>query len=123
MNDQNLDYIIAGFEEAIVFTETQDGEELSDMTRDNAKEFCQRFYESHTALVDAYAKLIARHTHYRESYEKIGHDLWLTNQGHGAGFWDRNIDKDMEDKLTSLCKFVSLNPWVEDGLIQVELYA
>ena len=24
------------------------------------------------------------------SPEQLGHDLWLTRNGHGAGFWDRN---------------------------------
>jgi len=23
--------------------------------------------------------------------EQIGHDLWLTRNGHGAGFWDRGL--------------------------------
>lgn len=23
--------------------------------------------------------------------EQIGHDLWLTRNGHGAGFWDRRL--------------------------------
>jgi len=23
------------------------------------------------------------------SWERVGHDLWLTRNGHGAGFWDR----------------------------------
>ena len=25
------------------------------------------------------------------SYEQIGHDFWLTRNGHGAGFWDRDL--------------------------------
>lgn len=28
-----------------------------------------------------------------------GHDLWLTRNGHGAGFWDRNLEE-VGDKLT-----------------------
>lgn len=24
-----------------------------------------------------------------EDYEQFGHDLWLTRNGHGTGFWDR----------------------------------
>jgi len=35
------------------------------------------------------------------NYEQAGHDLWLTQNGHGAGFWDRNIG-DIGDKLTEL---------------------
>ena len=25
--------------------------------------------------------------------EQLGHDLWLTRNGHGTGFWDRGYDK------------------------------
>ena len=40
----------------------------------------------------------------------IGHDLWLTRAGHGAGFWDGNyawLDRhgvDVGDSLTRLCE-------------------
>jgi hypothetical protein len=33
------------------------------------------------------------------SPEQIGHDFWLTRNGHGAGFFDRNLPKEIEDKL------------------------
>lgn len=29
----------------------------------------------------------------RECNERIGHDLWLTMNRHGAGFWDRDLQK------------------------------
>ena len=35
------------------------------------------------------------------SYEQAGHDLWLTENGHGAGFWDRGLN-DIGDKLTEI---------------------
>lgn len=46
-------------------------------------------------------------------WERIGHDLWLTTRGHGAGFWDRHyeVDRDRRDEflvigdnLTEICK-------------------
>lgn len=40
--------------------------------------------------------------------EQLGHDLWLTRNGHGAGFWDRysapNLCAAMGDRLTELSK-------------------
>lgn len=30
-----------------------------------------------------------------------GHDLWLTRNHHGAGFWDRGYPKDAADRLTA----------------------
>lgn len=38
---------------------------------------------------------------------KAGHDFWLTRNGHGAGFWDGDLDKIEEglgDKLTAIAK-------------------
>lgn len=35
-----------------------------------------------------------------EELEWVGHDLWLTRNGHGAGFWDRDLPKDLGDRLT-----------------------
>ena len=31
---------------------------------------------------------------------QVGHDLWLTRNRHGAGFWDRGLPKAIGDKLT-----------------------
>lgn len=33
------------------------------------------------------------------TWEHVGHDFWLTSQGHGAGFWDRGLDE-VGDTLT-----------------------
>ena len=33
------------------------------------------------------------------TWEAIGHDFWLTSQGHGAGFWDRGLGE-VGDTLT-----------------------
>lgn len=43
--------------------------------------------------------------------DQIGHDFWLTRNGHGAGFWDRGLGE-LGDKLTALCK-----PYGESYLI------
>lgn len=34
--------------------------------------------------------------------EQVGHDFWLTRNGHGAGFWDRCLDH-YGDTLTDMC--------------------
>ena len=35
----------------------------------------------------------------------IGHDLWLTSQGHGTGFWDRRaLREDVREFLTGLAQ-------------------
>jgi hypothetical protein len=34
---------------------------------------------------------------------QIGHDLWLTRNGHGVGFWDRGLG-DRGDTLSEICR-------------------
>lgn len=36
-------------------------------------------------------------------WECMGHDFWLTRNGHGAGFWDRGLG-DIGDRLTAASK-------------------
>lgn len=35
--------------------------------------------------------------------EQIGHDFWLTRNGHGAGFWDRGLGE-LGERLTKISK-------------------
>lgn len=51
--------------------------------------------------------------------EQIGHDFWLTRNGHGAGFWDRGQGA-LGDKLTKICNdnFKSIDTYQgDDNLI------
>lgn len=42
--------------------------------------------------------------------EQVGHDLWLTRNGHGSGFWDRGYENG--DKLSDIARtFKPLNVW------------
>lgn len=36
--------------------------------------------------------------------EQLGHDIWLTRNGHGAGFFDRMYDSENEQILTNKAK-------------------
>lgn len=48
------------------------------------------------------------------SDDAIGHDLWLTRNNHGAGFWDRGYKKEDEEELSELCKILG-EVWIELG--------
>ncbi len=55
------------------------------------------------------------------SPDQIGHDFWLTRNGHGAGFWDRGHGE-LGDKLTKICKdnFKTIEVYQgDDGLIYI----
>lgn len=48
------------------------------------------------------------------SEEQVGHDFWLTRNGHGAGFWDRGLGK-IGQELTENCKtYGSCDLYVSD---------
>ena len=53
--------------------------------------------------------------------EQIGHDLLLTRNGHGSGFWDRGLDE-IGDQLTDVCKKMG-EVYVyegDDGMIYID---
>ncbi len=34
-------------------------------------------------------ELVSEYLQQGQTLEQLGHDLWLTSEGHGVGFWDR----------------------------------
>jgi len=53
-------------------------------------------------------------------FSQVGHDFWLTREGHGVGFWDRPeiYGDDEAEALTKLCKAfgeVYLEAYIDEG--------
>lgn len=47
---------------------------------------------------------------------QVGHDLWLTSQGHGAGFWDRGLGE-RGRRLTARAHLEAADVYIgDDGL-------
>lgn len=72
---------------------------------------CTQFAESAGSLLDDAANRPGYGSHpdcgtLHHGYAAAGHDLWLTSQGHGVGFWDRDeLDAgDLGNKLSALCR-------------------
>lgn len=64
---------------------------------------CKKFKELAVGLLDE-----------ARDDSQIGHDFWLTRNGHGAGFWDGDYPIN-GDKLTEIAKsFGELNPMLGD---------
>lgn len=100
-------------------------EDLPEATVKRMADDCDKFQKEHAMLLDvAYAIESAEAMHpgdladapapkigrvqygfpsdgYSES--NAGHDFWLTRNGHGAGFWDRDLG-DVGDKLSEASK-------------------
>ena len=56
---------------------------------------CENFKELAKDLIPSYLET------FDES--QMGHDFWLTRNGHGAGFWDRGLGE-LGKKLTNIAK-------------------
>ena len=67
--------------------------DLSDDAQDILRQDCNEFAEMLEAF-DLPEEL---------TDEQIGHDLWLTRNGHGAGFWDRGLGE-LGDNLSDICR-------------------
>jgi hypothetical protein len=52
--------------------------------------------------------------------EQIGHDFWLTRNGHGAGFWDRGLGE-IGIKLTTIShEFKGIDVTTDETTIYIE---
>ena len=90
-NEIDFDDMVVGYIEALKWTENLEDYDLSDRAMDFIKIDCKVFLQQATALglVDGlpsdYGKGGASLS------EQFGYDFWLTRNGHGTGFWDRNL--------------------------------
>lgn len=49
------------------------------------------------------------------SESDLGYNFWLTRNGHGTGFWDRGLDKEVSDAFCKVCdSFGSSDLYVGD---------
>jgi hypothetical protein len=78
----------------------------SDLTVETLRamvEDCKKFQaENAPMLARAYAQGKGARGRYDEG--SAGHDFWLTRNGHGAGFWDGDLPKDVGEALTRASK-------------------
>uniref|UniRef100_A0A6M3JVT7 Uncharacterized protein n=1 Tax=viral metagenome TaxID=1070528 RepID=A0A6M3JVT7_9ZZZZ len=63
--------------------------------------------------IESFMERAAEFLHPNDPTSHIGHDFWLTRNGHGAGFWDGDYVNG--DKLTELSEqFGELTPYIGD---------
>jgi|11BtaG_2_1085332.scaffolds.fasta_scaffold43198_2 hypothetical protein len=63
---------------------------------------CVKFLQANRDDLVEYADNVSYNSEESLSpYEVAGHDFWLTRNGHGAGFWDRNgIEDNLGNRLS-----------------------
>lgn len=60
---------------------------------------CWAFLRDNEELLARYAEELPERGEWTQD-ERAGHDFWLTRNGHGAGFWDRGLPRDVGYALT-----------------------
>jgi hypothetical protein len=111
--EQFIEEVALGYIEAIDFTENRNDEfpdhgciEPTYESATVAAKICRAFLLSVWCTALDYWKV------HGVTPNRIGHDLWLTSQGHGAGFWDRGVDVESEKILTDASKaFANIYIW------------
>lgn len=68
--------------------ENYDTDDIREETALDMENDCRMFIASNQTLLDQVG-----------DYSQHGHDLFLSRNGHGAGFWDRGYDKAIGDCL------------------------
>lgn len=87
-------------------------DDVSDTARVEATADCEAFL---TSIRDERPDVLAH-----LSLEDIGHNFWLTRNGHGTGFWDRGLPGDMGQWLTDLSRpYGTVSMYVHDGVVEL----
>lgn len=124
MNDPILELVLAGYIQAMQWAST-DGDdnsledyELSEEAKENCRQACVNLLDKHRSLV---VTVVCEDTG-TYNYDNVGHDLFLTREGHGAGFWDRGLGMN-GDLLTDYCNEIgTADPYVgDDNLIYLSV--
>jgi len=117
-----VDSLYKGYADALLFSELDSDtdepldynyyrEDIDDETTKRTKEKLLNYYrENKDAIKESDLDL-----------DTIGNNIWYTRGGHGAGFFDHNLDSDIEEKLTKGANKMGEYPSVEtyDGKIFV----
>jgi len=94
----NPDSFLGGYLEAALWTSELDEATIFDFDPDTlaeAREECDVFDLANEAALERYYEKTGR------TEASAGHDLWLTRNGHGAGFWGRIAGDDFPE----LCEY------------------
>ena len=83
---------------------------------------CRKFFRANRADLRLYAASIRYDRNKGTPYDYAGHDFWLTRNGHGTGFWDRDgvgdSDAGLGDRLSEAARdFGECSLYVSRGKI------
>ena len=120
---ERREYVLRGYMDAILFTEERGTQcpSCEEMVFDfhiacpycdhkkcfktEAREFGTDLMTAINSDIDRFIGTIPTLSNFSiDQCERIGHDFWLTRNGHGAGFWDGDWDEDFEKLACDVCE-------------------
>jgi hypothetical protein len=124
------DQMVNAYLEAALFTDTDNSDPSGGNPLDqnySIEDFSPDSLAKATADCEAFSRRAAewiRQLPAGVSLTQLGHDFWLTRNGHGVGFWDRPevYGEQVGDQLTEICKeFGEVYTTVgDDGVLYLE---
>lgn len=125
----NLELVLKGYVDAALWStydESDDNggdpmdknygfEDVELSTLEVMREDCRKFITANES--DLIEENFLGHCHEGTFEEYVGHDFWLTRNGHGCGFWDGDWVKEVGERLTKHCKYKEFYLFVNDGKI------
>ena len=122
VDDSVIDELWSGYASAVLFTEidSDTGDPLDieysiydfdEETETSTKKMLAEYYSQNKSAIEE-SEL---------DLDTIGNDIWYTRSGQGAGFFDHNLDSEVEERLTKGAKALGEFPSVEtyEGKISV----
>lgn len=131
---QQLEWITQGYLEAMLWAEHDDeGQPLDDRFQpgDVADESVKAIVKDIETFIECAETLGILHiidagyfvgeNRWGDYLSSLGHDIHLTRNGHGTGFWDRGYAKEDGEALTKLAaELGTAYPWAEGDRVYVE---
>lgn len=106
----DIDDILKNYLEAVLWTNGED-EDFEDKT---IYDFSKSSIKNSKKEIEWFVKSAGKYIN-NISDDNIGHDLWLTRNGHGSGFWYRGYSEKITDLLEHLCELLgSVDAYVGD---------
>ena len=107
-------------EEGTPLDHERDLSDIDETTLASLRETVAEFYSGYRVDLFLYVQYKDVDPQWGTAWDYVGHDLWLTSNGHGAGFWDRDeVPKAIRDRLTEGARALGeINLFVgDDGVI------
>lgn len=99
----NLEIILRAYIACALWSSTDDNDEPLDANYDEDSISPESLIAMRKDVLDFVTANKADLEASRQDDAQIGHDFWLTRNGHGAGFWDRGLGA-VGNRLTEACK-------------------